>query len=294
MKYDFREPLIEAAPLARSWATESCAKNADGGCALYHGTWPYVRLLELHKRLESDSDALIDRLRACARTGATRVLISGSADAGILALVLHAYSCEDLKPTVTLVDRCETPLRLGRWHAERLGATLSVHKGDILHVTAENDFDVVVSHSFLDWFDRTERARLLTAWHRFLRPGGFAVGSQRVYPGATEDAIVRRKNQNIAAMLDLARRNATRLGSALRPSIETLLPEIEAFLTRNDAKFAIPSPEALSATFAEAGFVDIDLSLQRSKDSLPRPMPDGFSGQPCHVRFTAQRAPNAP
>jgi SAM-dependent methyltransferase len=178
-----REPLGESAPIAYTLAQKYCDHGDPAeSCRYYHSAWQYFRLIGLIKTIASDDDFLVDALQTLASAGQSdRVLISGSADYGMLARVIHAYRMVGREPDVTLVDICRTPLELNLWLAEREGVRIRAVRRDILDFTARQPFDLICTHSFIArFFER--RARLTRAWHDLLRPGGCVVTTARIRP----------------------------------------------------------------------------------------------------------------
>ena len=82
-----------------------------------------------------------------------------------------------------MVDRCEAPLALARWSAERLGASVATHCSDILAFDSTAKFDVVLTNSFLGAFDPARRTQLFARWASLLRQGGKVLFTNRVRPG---------------------------------------------------------------------------------------------------------------
>ena len=178
--------LLESAPLAWRLAPGLCRKDAAGeSCAWIHGFWQYLRLAGLAStpRLHVSffSDAL---LRLAGGKEPPRVLISGAADYSMLALVLGACEARGIRPDVTVLDQCETPLMLNRWLADRAGIAITTRLRDILEYSETRAYDVICTHSFLSEFPRGRWPRLLEQWRQLLRPGGAAVTINRVRPDA--------------------------------------------------------------------------------------------------------------
>lgn len=179
------EPLAVSAPLARRWAGELCRKDpATGGdCSWYHGLWQDLRSVGLAASPEHQAGFFLEAFQEVARRpGRKRVLISGAADYSILAYVLGACDENGVEADVTVLDRCETPLALNRWYAERLGKTISTVGGDIFHYEGALPFDVICSHSFLGQIFREKRPALIDRWARLLAPDGVIVTVNRVRP----------------------------------------------------------------------------------------------------------------
>ena len=87
---------------------------------------------------------------------------------------------------MTILDRCATPLRLNRWRAEGLGESITTVHSDVLDFDADEAFDLIVTHSFLGYFDAAERTTLVKRWFRMLSSGGRVLTVHRIRPGATQ------------------------------------------------------------------------------------------------------------
>jgi hypothetical protein len=131
--------------------------------------------------ISGDADYFVDALRDVARRGATRVLISGTAEYAMLAILLHAYRVEGVQPRVTVTDICETPLAICRWYADRHDVAIQTQSCDILNERVDDEFDLIVTHAFLGWFCDADRRRIVAQWHAMLRSGGFVLTSQRIF-----------------------------------------------------------------------------------------------------------------
>lgn len=181
--------LAKSAPLARDWAQEYCWRNpADRKrCDWYHGSWQTLRLLGVITTLTSQAELYVTALRQLARSGDfERIFLSGSADFGLLAVVLDAYQREGIRPDVTLVDRCETPLRLSRWFAEQFGYPVNTVRCDLTAFRSQLPFDIVCAHSLLSCVPREGHREITETWRRQLRPGGMLLMANNFYPGSQE------------------------------------------------------------------------------------------------------------
>ena len=77
-------------------------------CRAYHAVWPYLRLIDPPRGVDSDRNQLIGVLGPLLHAGST-VLLAGSADAGLAECVLDAAA--DRPFDLTVMDLCETPLQ---------------------------------------------------------------------------------------------------------------------------------------------------------------------------------------
>jgi SAM-dependent methyltransferase len=183
------EEAFEAARLGHLWAGSCAPDRAGGDCGWYHGSWQVLRLLGLMASSGTHAAhyrAALDDLAA--RGGAGAFLITGSADHALLALLAGAWR-GPAAPAFTVLDRCDTPLKLCRWYAGRHGLALATRHQDALDPLPEAGFDAVFTHAFMGNFDAAGRARLAGRWAQALRPGGRLVTVQRVREGAAETPL---------------------------------------------------------------------------------------------------------
>lgn len=121
--------------------------------------------------------ARADALRS---VDAMRVLISGASDYGFVELIHGLLRAAGVSAKLCLVDRCETPLQLNRWYAGRAGFDLELHRSDILAFTADQPFDAIFAHCFVDQLAPETWPALVDKWRGLLRPGGRIASLSRV------------------------------------------------------------------------------------------------------------------
>ncbi len=249
------EPLSESAPLARRIAPDLCRQDPVSGedCAWYHGFWQYLRTLDIVTAPREHGRFFSQTLEALAGDGGHgRVLVSGTADYSMVAQILHAYGKENASCDVTVVDRCETPLFLCRWYAERQGAEVHTKASNILDFDAAQTFDVICTHSFLGFFDPTERRRLMAKWRRLLRPGGKVVTIQRVRP-AGGGKLIGFTAEQAAAFRGRVSRQAEKVKDSLDVSPEELVEGARIYTERYKTR-PVRSREELVELFEGGGF----------------------------------------
>ena len=177
------------------------------------------------------------------------MLISGSADYGMLARVIHAWRRAGREPDITLVDLCRTPLELNRWLAQRERVQLNTVQGDIRNYECDRPFDLVCTHSFIGQF-KDQRRVLTAAWRNLLRPGGRIVTSARVRPGCT--GVVRFGADEVEAFATRARQLATASPSLDAP-MAARVTELARRYAERKQRFAVASLEELRAYFEDSG-----------------------------------------
>jgi hypothetical protein len=134
---------------------------------------------------EDHADFYMARLRRLIRAGARSVLVSGTVGYGMPAIVFAAFAAEQVTGNVTVLDLCETPLRLCRWYADRIGVDIETAAADILDYAPGPRFDAICTHAFFGFFDDLARSRLVAGWRDMLLPGGEVLTMNRLRPDAT-------------------------------------------------------------------------------------------------------------
>ena len=181
--------LRQSMPLARQWAQSLChhVDKSGASCASFHEIWQILRYLDLNASADAHDDFFLDHMAMAIGAGAKRVLISGAADYAMLDAVRRAFLEAPVPPEVTVVDVCETPLRLCQWYADKMDMQIAVQRSDILTFTDENPFDLICTHAFLSYFDKAGRRELAARWHSLLAPGGRLMSVNRLRPSAPEE-----------------------------------------------------------------------------------------------------------
>ncbi|MCI3952061.1 MAG: hypothetical protein K0R53_1558 [Burkholderiales bacterium] len=151
----------EAYDLARTHCTS---------CRSYHGIWPYLRLTGRKRGVDADRALLIPLLERIIADGARSVFLAGSADPGVLSMVLAAAGGCALSTTV--VDLCETPLATCRTFAARRGATIRTLSGCLSEPRFHREHDLVVAHSVLSFIPPSLLSNVVANFAGTLVPGG--------------------------------------------------------------------------------------------------------------------------
>lgn len=187
---ELEEPLEQSAPIASRVAPTMCRKDPESGedCSWLHGFWQYLRLMEVAAAPDRHADFYNGAFGCVANeTNEPRVLVSGAADYSMFAHVLAAFRARGIEPRVTVIDKCDTPLYLNRWYAERVTCEIETRQCTVLDFPATAPFDLVCTHSFFGQFSREERPALIAAWRRLLRPGGVAVTANPLRPSGPDE-----------------------------------------------------------------------------------------------------------
>ena len=141
-----------------------------GSCRDLHALWPYIRLSRSSTGLESEGSELELALRKLIAGGLRKILIAGSADTGLLALVARAGA--DQGAEIVVLDICETPLEFCRRLASQWSMQIETRRQDLLELEDRREFDLVLVHGTLHFIPADSRIDFLTRIRRALRPEG--------------------------------------------------------------------------------------------------------------------------
>lgn len=247
------EPLELSAPLARELAPTLCRGDATTGvsCAWNHGFWQDLRLLGLVGTPAHDAEFFREAFApVAARASAPRVLITGTADYGMLSRVHEVFGTH---ATVTVIDVCETPLALNRWYAERTGIAVATRRVDVLGYEEPQGYDVVCAHEFLGRFPRSRRPALVERWCELLNPRGIVVTVNRVRPSADPEHELHFTVDQRRAFCDRVRVAAGMSRNRLGIGLEEILSRAEDYASHYSV-YPVASIEDCRTLFENAGF----------------------------------------
>lgn len=182
---DLEEPLVQSAPVISSVAAVLCqGDHVDpSGCAWYHGTWQYLRLMNLVSTPSWHHEFYTSRITEAIERGARDILVSGTADYSVFAYVVSCLGKYADQVSVTIVDLCNTPLFACQWYAKRVGIHATTVSEDIRAFAKRNpgSFDLIVTDAFLTRFSGTDVHDILQQWRLLLRTGGAVVTTVRAH-----------------------------------------------------------------------------------------------------------------
>jgi len=195
--FRFATPTTEDLARLSRLAWEAGAVHC-GVCRNYHLSTPYLRRLGIggtgpEFAWESQLDIL---LRATAGRTTVRWLLAGSADAGLPGIVGGlAAARPGTEHSLTVVDRCETPLVLCRAHAQAEGMEIETIREDLRAFRRDAAFDAVLMHFTTIFFAEDELAAFLRHASSWLAPGGVLIAGflydrpSSDPPGGTSTAV---------------------------------------------------------------------------------------------------------
>lgn len=195
------EPLKEVAKLAWEQAPSLCGSD----CMAYHRTWSMVRFLSAGGVAPAGAGFYSHGLTDARKLETPRVLISGGADTGLLALAVQCMGEAASRTEFIYADICATPVAQNAMMGDMLGLKLTTIQTDILALDIPA-VDAVLSHSFISFLPRTKRQDLINTWASHLTPRGVVLATT----GVARTQGERRKPKDPARLED----RAQRLGAA--------------------------------------------------------------------------------
>jgi len=173
-------------------------------CTGYHA----VRPLLYSFGLRTSFDTYRDMFAAVCQQGAgpvssPRVLISGSADFVVPAVVTGALRAIGRQPRVTIVDHCPTPLLMCTDAGARLSMDWETVRRDVRDPRLARGYHLIVSDRLLGFIPRRERAQVVSAWRSQLADDGRVVATVSISPGrdapdAGDESLVREITTHLA------------------------------------------------------------------------------------------------
>jgi len=183
-------------------------------CEGYHLRFVTTRAVYPDKGIAVDRPALIARLRlilaeAGRHSDAIEIVIVGSADTGVVSTCAHAAAV--IEPSLiarcrfTVIDRCQSPLVLCAEFAATHGIELRTGQLELPAAARHFAADLIVTHSFLRFADRSSQLALLRTFDEWLKPGGRCVLSEPIRPrDAANHASEKRKQLVMLGSVDAA------------------------------------------------------------------------------------------
>jgi 2-polyprenyl-3-methyl-5-hydroxy-6-metoxy-1,4-benzoquinol methylase len=160
------------------WAKDKAAheKPEELCCDWYHGTWQYMRLLNMvavPRWYPFYKDALCNALREKPNG---RVMVSACADLGMLHTLHDAMKATNANPEIIIYDICNTPLKNSQWYAQKHGFNVTCYCENIITSDIEKDsFDLVTTDEFLTVLQDPYKPLIVERWKKILKPGGTLV-----------------------------------------------------------------------------------------------------------------------
>jgi SAM-dependent methyltransferase len=223
-------------------------------CGQLHALWPYIRLARATSAgLEDTSSRLQSVLTRLIADNRRDVLVAGSADTGLLALLARSGVGHPLD--IVVLDRCETPLELCRQLAQGWSLPIATLHENLIELDRPGSFDIVLVYGTLHFLAADRRADVLARIRRSLRSNGRLVlrvnTSRRIEGDLT--------GEGRDGYADWVPEELNRIAVPLPESAEAFRERLRIHAkSREDREGAFSAPEDIRALLAQAGFVTRD------------------------------------
>lgn len=174
--------LIESAPIFFDLVKSNTCKYYDGtSFDWYHRSWQYLRIFNKVStptwHIKFYSEILFKYL-----SNNSKILISGTADYSLLAIVIEVSKRLKIEPDITVIDICPAPLKICQWYAEKKDISITTSVFDVLenYSQIEQSYDVVITDAFLTRFKSEDKLKILNYWNNCIVNKGIIVTTARI------------------------------------------------------------------------------------------------------------------
>jgi hypothetical protein len=256
-------PGMQALPKTSALALSLAPATCDPVCQSYHAVWGFMRLFGNLPAVAKDHAFMLSAIGEAIEAGAKRVMVSGSADHGVLAYVIAAFNDAGVHPDITVIDQCATPLKVCAAYAHDLGHTIKTQACDALTYSG-GPFDLIVAHNFLNFFSPEERVELVRNWSTLLAENGRVINLSVIKKNMPERALrfPPAKAKELANRMCATRREGVHAGLVSEIELRKL---VQDYCARRNS-WSITDIESVTALFSNNGFV---LGSPPSVDQMP-------------------------
>lgn len=250
------EPLEISAPIAWDLAARHCRHDPATGvtCAWNHGLWQLLRLMGIAGTAARRSGFYRGEIRkAVAGRNRPAILISGASDYAMLAQIVREFAEPETTPAVTVLDICETPLRLNHWFAERAGFSIRTVQSDFLEFATGEQYDVICADSFIGRFPHAQWPKVAERFFALLKPGGILLTASRLRTGDPSTRITFPAD-HVAAFRDTVRAKLLKPDAPTGFDLDRVTAAAEQY-ARLQVNYPLHAENELRAPLEHAGLI---------------------------------------
>lgn len=196
---DIPKLLEESCDLNYKIAKENCKNGimSNGDCCWYHSVWQYLRLIDKVSSPQWHTDFYRKAFNKIQKDD-IKVLISGTADYSLLALIYTFAIENDKKVDIYVLDTCKTPLKICEWFAEKHNFTIKVINSSIMNLEEKQlNFDLICTDAFLTRFKSEDAKKIIKIWYNCLNDNGIVATTVRVSHDSSNTEVTELKQQYI-------------------------------------------------------------------------------------------------
>lgn len=196
---DITKLLKESCDLNYKIAKENCKHGimSEGDCCWYHSVWQYLRLIDKVSSPQWHTE-FYRRAFNKIQEDNIKVLITGTADYSLLALI-YTFAIENNKNIdVYVLDTCKTPLKICEWFAEKHNFTIKVINSNIMNLEEKQlKFDLICTDAFLTRFKVADAKKIIKIWYNCLNNNGIVATTVRISHNSSNTKETELKQQYI-------------------------------------------------------------------------------------------------
>lgn len=222
-------------------------------CDWYHGIWPYLRLLNIGNSSFDEKEFFVENINKVLSVKENlEILISGTADHGMLQAILEYWPKNINYPSITVVDICQTTLEVNKKYGDYLNLDIKTIKSNILEFCEFEKFDLIITHAFLGYFNSNQRKTLIKNWFNSLKNGGKLLTINRIRENMNEDIPIKFTDDQTIKLIDQIK-NSTSISKKFEIN-QNLLMEKAYEYSKNKMTYPISSANSLKELFINNGF----------------------------------------
>jgi SAM-dependent methyltransferase len=159
------------------WAKDARAAEHKVSCDWYHGTWQYLRLLNM-VAVPDWYPFYVDAIRkVVSQNPRCKIMISACADFGMLAKLHEGLNGAEGHPLIDVYDICPSPLKSAQWYAQKNNLPINsfICADILLGDLPENKYDLIITDEFLSVIKDDLKPLVIQRWKHLLKPGGYII-----------------------------------------------------------------------------------------------------------------------
>lgn len=179
---NLQKDLVVSAPILFELVEKhSCKHYNKSSYDWYHKAWQFLRILDKVSTPTWHTNFYLEILKEKIKDNSS-ILVSGTADYTILALIIEASKKLSVKPTITIIDICPAPLKICEWYSKKESFKVETIKFDILNdkQKCKGKFDIILTDAFLTRFDNENKKNILKFWKSVLAENGVITTTVRI------------------------------------------------------------------------------------------------------------------
>jgi hypothetical protein len=253
VNYDWSEDLDYQMKRGYEIATVSCSCEYP-----YHQIWGTLRNAAISSPFKFEAAHIASLLNSQAQKR-LRVLVAGTADCGTPFAIGKMLEGRDF--SITVVDRCEAPLKLISELSSQRNLPCNVIHEDILNLDLQAQFDTVVVNYTVTYVDKTKRLAFFERLNEALDQSG-----ELICAVLTKDDAQNTRAWEMEKWIEAARERIGTISEPLPMTEHELveLLEVEARYRKKRNEESGNTTSSIAQSIRQAGFV-ITLQVEASQ-----------------------------